>query len=174
MKIVLHRDRDFLMPAETDAFMKPYEDKGIAVWLTRSSDVESYFAETAVIAAHYGVDEDTASSWLAQAVAALKSKGSDEECRNSKRHAIRNQPPLKNLAEKGKLVNFSDTQVVSEYSKHGEHHVALGKDLVSAVRKVAQDNGCSSKSVFAKSIPEAVRGNVATDLHDLLHDVLKF
>lgn len=68
MKMVLHRDRDFMMPAETEAFSKPYADKGIAVWLTKHSDVESYWGEKDVIKAHFGVEDAVAQKLLNLAV----------------------------------------------------------------------------------------------------------
>jgi len=172
MKIVLHRDRDFMMQSETEVFVKPYKDKGIDVWLTQNSDVESYFAERNLIAAHFGMDEAAAGLLLSQAVVACKTDDADQTCRRKKRHTIRNQPPLKSPAEKGSLADFSDADVVTEYSKVGDHHVVLGKTLVGAVSKAAQDNGNSSSSVFAKSIPDAERGKVATDLQNLLQQLL--
>ena len=40
MKLVLHRDRDFMVPVEVEAFCKDYDEKGIRVWLTKAADIE--------------------------------------------------------------------------------------------------------------------------------------
>jgi ABC-type lipoprotein export system ATPase subunit len=56
MKIVVHRDRDFMMPTEADAFCKDYREKGIRVWLTRWSDIDAYWCDTRVIAKHFDID----------------------------------------------------------------------------------------------------------------------
>ncbi|OYU20313.1 MAG: hypothetical protein CFE34_01035 [Rhodobacteraceae bacterium PARR1] len=101
MKMVLHRDRDFMMPAEAEAFSNPYIDKGISVWLTQHSDVESYWGEKHLIKAHFGIDEADAEVLLAEAATEAQINGADVNCRNAKRHTIRNQPPPQDVSGKG-------------------------------------------------------------------------
>ncbi|TCT12333.1 putative AbiEii toxin of type IV toxin-antitoxin system [Tepidamorphus gemmatus] len=173
MKIVLHRDRDFMMPNEAEAFCKPYADKHVTVWLTRQADIEGYWCEVPVIAGHFGIDAQTARSWLDSAVERAKQGKADAGCRNSKRHAIRNQPPLRSLAEKGQLNAASDKDVVTEYGKNGAQHVILGKTLVSQVRAVAQSNGNKAASSFGDSLPAELGVPVAEDLKALLEDLLQ-
>lgn len=172
MKIVLHRDRDFMMPNEANAYCTPYAEKNITVWLTRQADVEGYWCEVPVIARHFSLDEPTARSWLDAAVSKGQEGDADKECRNSKRHAIRNQPPLKSLAEKGQLNAASDADVLAEYKKIGEQHVILGKTLVSKIRAVAQENKNPAASSFGDKLPDALGAPVADDLRTLLESLL--
>ena len=114
MKIVLHRDRDFMMPDEVLAFVKPYDDRGIAAWLTQHSDVEAYWGNRDVIKAHFGIDYATADVLLNSSVQAAKNNNADMTARNTKRNDIRNK-----IADcrSGVIGAFNDGQVVTEYSK---------------------------------------------------------
>ncbi|MCA3451971.1 MAG: AAA family ATPase [Rhodobacter sp.] len=42
LKIVIHRDRDFMMPAEVEVISNPYKDMGFDLWFTQCSDIEAY------------------------------------------------------------------------------------------------------------------------------------
>ncbi len=172
MKIVLHRDRDFMMPKEADAFAKPYKDKGIAVWLTKYSDVESYWGDTKVIKAHFGIDNAKAEALLDAAVIRAQENEADSKCRNSKRHAIRNQSPLKKLAESGKLGPVSDADVQKAYSENGAQHVILGKELRDKIRAQAQDDKLSGYQGFGKTVPSGLFEKMAADLETVLKQQL--
>ncbi|MBI1263602.1 MAG: AAA family ATPase [Alphaproteobacteria bacterium] len=172
MKIVLHRDRDFMMPAEAHAFAEPYTAKGVKVWLTRSSDVEAYWADGAVLTSHFDIDAEAAVTLLTDAVTAGTADGADAECRNAKRHAIRNQVPLKKKAEQGQLPTFSDDQVVAEYSVAGAHHVILGKTLCTKIREAATTRSLDKVARFGKTVPEGLHRHLADDLRQVLVGVL--
>ena len=173
MKIVLHRDRDFMMPDEAQVFAEPYTAKGVKVWLTRSSDVEAYWAETAVLSGHFGIAAAEADTLLANAVTAGKANDADAKCRNSKRHALRQQHPLKKKAEQGQLTPFSDEQVVAEYSNPGAHHVILGKTLCTKLREAAQAQSLAKVAGFCKAVPESLNAQMAPDLKQVLDDLLE-
>lgn len=172
MKMVLHRDRDFMMPAEADAFTKPYGDKGIAVWLTKHSDVESYWGEKDVMMAHFGVEEADAQELLNLAVQKAEANGADATCRNAKRHTIRNQPPLKALTEKGELDAASDADVAAAYRANGVQHGILGKTLCEKVRGVAQEKKVLGYQDFGKKVPASLSGSMAPDLKAVLDKLL--
>ncbi|SEG36333.1 AAA family ATPase [Jhaorihella thermophila] len=172
MTIVLHRDRDFMMPNEAQVFADHYSEKGIEVWLTRHSDTEAYWCDARVIAAHFDADAAAAAEWLDAAVQKSKEGNADVECRNSKRHTIRNQPPLKKPAEKGELAHASDHDVVSVYSTHGQQHVILGKTLLSRIREHAQTQGAPESSSFGNKIPQNLANPIAPDLKDFLRPLL--
>lgn len=172
MKIVLHRDRDFMMPAESAAFSKPYTDKGISVWLTKHSDVESYWGDEEVIKTHFGIDESAAQALLAEAVTEAQNGGSDVTCRNTKRHTIRNQPPLKTLAEQGKLEAVSDDDVAATYGENGDQHLILGKTLCQKIRDQAQGKPLPGYQGFGKSLPAGMNMGVADDLKAILQQHL--
>ncbi len=172
MKILLHRDRDFMMPDEAQVFASPYTAKGVKVWLTRSSDVEAYWADPVVLSRHFGIEAEAADALLANAVTSGKARDSAARCRNSKRHAIRNQPPLKRKAEQGQLATFSDCQVVAEYSIPGAHHVILGKTLCNKLRDAAQAQNLAKVAGFGKAVPVGLNAHMAPDLKQVLDDLL--
>jgi len=41
--LAIHRDADFMLDDEKPKWKKPFEDKGIFVWITAGSDIEAYF-----------------------------------------------------------------------------------------------------------------------------------
>ena len=101
-----------------------------------------------------------------------KAGGADEHCRNSKRHAIRNQPPLKKEAEQGQLTTFSHDQVIAEYSRPGAHHVILGKTLCEKLRDAAKLEALDKVTGFGKAVPEGLNAYMAPDLKQELDDLL--
>lgn len=173
MKIVLHRDRDFMMPDEADAFSKPYTDKSIAVWLTQHSDMESYWGDKNVIKAHFGIDDAAAEELLSAAVREGQTNNADSECRNRKRHTIRNQPPLRNIVEKGELGAVSDADVAIAYCNNGFQHLILGKTLSEKIRAQAQRQQLRGYQGFGKSLPVGMNTKVAKDLEAILEQQLK-
>lgn len=165
LKIVIHRDRDFLMPAEVSAISQPYKDKGFELWLTQSSDIEAYWATEAVIAAHFDIDHPTARKLLEAACTAA--------CANDaalqKRRTKRNDAVQKiDAAKKGNIAQFNDQDVESEAKIHGDQHVVLGKDLVAAIREKAQDNKLRNVANFGKQIPAGLAEGIASDLKGIL------
>lgn len=165
LKIVIHRDRDFLMPAEVTAISQPYKDKGFELWLTQSSDIEAYWGTEAVIAAHFGIDQPTAQALLEAArVAACANDAALQKRRTKRNDAVQKI----DAAKKGNLPQFSDQEVETEAKTHGDQHVVLGKDLVSAIRKQAQDAKLSNVASFGKQIPADLAGGIAPDLRGIL------
>lgn len=169
MKMLLHRDRDFMMPAETAAFSKPYGDKGIAVWLTKHSDVESYWGEKDVIKAHFGVEDAVARELLDHAVEAAQIGGADEHVRNTKRNDHRTK-----IAEckNGQIGAFNDAEVVAEYSQNGAQQIVLGKTLCEKIRGTAQAKTITGYQGFGKRVPASLSGSIALDLKVILDGLL--
>jgi len=170
LKIVIHRDRDFLMLGEVAAISQPYKDKGFELWLTQCSDIEAYWAAEPVISAHFGVDQPTANAIVAAAVAAA--------CANDvalqKRRTKRNEAVQKiDAAKKGNLAQFSDQEVEVEATLHGFQHVVLGKDIVAAIRKKAQDDKLGNIASFGQQIPMGLADAIAPDLKLILEAAAK-
>lgn len=170
MKIVLHRDRDFMMPLEAEAFSKPYLDRGIAVWLTKHSDIESYWGEVAVVKAHFGVDDVHAAECLSDALINAQANAVDATTRNTKRTDIRNKIPE---CGKGIIGAFNDAEVIAEYSKDGAQHVVLGKALSEKIRSAAQAAKMPSYQTFGKSVPISLAAAIADDLKIVLESQLQ-
>ena len=170
MNIVLHRDRDFMMPEEAEAFSKPYIDRGIRVWLTKHSDLEAYWAEKDVLKAHFSLDDHQAEDLLNKAVLAAKENENDKTTRNTKRNEIRNNLPA---CKDGAIGAFNDEQVIVEYSANSvPQHVILGKNLCGKIRAQAKADRYGNSSGFGKSVPTGVHGRVAEDLKSLLSECL--
>ena len=165
LKIVIHRDRDFMMPTEVAAISQPYKDKGFELWLTQCSDIEAYWASEAVIAAHFDIDRQTAEALLAAACAAACADGAALQKRRTKR----NETVQKiDAAKKGNLVHYSDQEVEDEAQIHGGQHVVLGKDIVAAIRKKAQNDKLRNVASFGNHIPAGFAEVIASDLETIL------
>jgi hypothetical protein len=65
--LVVHRDRDCHTFAEASRLETEYKDAGSHLWLTKFSDIESYFVDPAFLAAHLGVSYDIAEQFVASA-----------------------------------------------------------------------------------------------------------
>ena len=169
MKIVIHRDRDFMMPAEATAYSKPYNDKKIAVWLTQSSDVESHWCEPHVLESYFGIDNAAAVLLLNAARTDASQNGADAQVRNTKRNDHRNK-----IAEckNGVIGAFSDAEVVTEYSKNGAQHIILGKTLCDKIRGIAQGQKLPHYQSFAKQVPPNLNAAMAVDLKTIIDSLL--
>jgi len=55
-KVLFHRDRDFMTDDEVDRWKRQVESESIRCWVTRESDIESYFLSVAHLAAVSGLD----------------------------------------------------------------------------------------------------------------------
>lgn len=168
LKIVIHRDRDFLMPAEVEVISNPYKDMGFDLWFTQCSDIEAYWATEAVIAAHFGIDQPAAKELLEAAVATA----CEGKAALKKRRTKRNEVSLRlDAAKKGNLPQFGDEEVETEATIHGFQHGVLGKDLVTQIRRMAQEKKLDNATSYGKRIPAGIAESIATDLRDILKNV---
>lgn len=165
LKLVLHRDRDFLTDAEEDRWAKPYNDKNITTWVTKGSDVEAYFVRAGYIQSALSVEKDAALHILKRA----KSEITDWE---------------KKFKEKRKEINKNDKiypggagtpshdVVLSEIcaGKSNSYKKFVGKTLVAKIRLIAQSDKIESASSFGKHIPNDVI--LADDLKVLLENLI--
>ena len=166
MKMLVHRDGDFMLPDDQNLQQGPYEKRGLRVWFTDGCDIESSWVRADVIAAHFGVDQNQALDILVEACEQLDSDGARVSF-NTKRNEI--------------------SQFIDEYKNglanvlgHDEAHgklkasnftnVYVGKDLVSKICKVAGDRKLSNTSSFGKFVPEGVA--LAESLKQAIEEVL--
>ncbi|MCX8508286.1 MAG: ATP-binding protein, partial [Rhodobacteraceae bacterium] len=168
MRIVLHRDRDFMMPVECDHFCKPYADKGISVWLTKYSDIEAYWADSALLAAHFNLSDSDARALLSAAVSAENFEDKALRKRRSKRADM-----IKKLQNgvAAHLPQYGDNDILTETTQGGRQYAILGKDMLSALRKAAQDQKLAGVNGFGKSIPAGMASCLAPDLRVLLEQL---
>jgi AAA15 family ATPase/GTPase len=169
IEIVIHRDRDFLMPGEVVALATPYQDKGFHFWVTKCSDMEAYWGEQSIIEAHFGVSGEAAADILTEAVNAACAENKALEKRRTKRNDASQKIPE---ARRGQLPQFGDVEVEAAATEHGDQHKVLGKDLVSAIRKSAQDKGLPRASSFGKSVPPDLDQVLVDELRETLEALL--
>lgn len=169
LKIVLHRDRDFLMPVEANHIAHIYKSVGHEFWLTKCSDIEAYWCDVSVISAHFGVSSAEAESILNDAVADASQGNKDLILRRKKRLDAMNKI---SSASKGILPQFNDADVEKEATQHGNQHKVLGKDLKAAIRAAAQKKGHKTSVSFGNTIPGGLPAPIAPDLESALRALL--
>ena len=57
-------------------------------------------------------------------------------------------------------------------TEYGQQHKVLGKDLVSAIRKSAQDSGLPHANGFGKTVPPELDEVIADELRAILEALL--
>ena len=169
MKLLVHRDRDFMMDDEAVAFTRPYLSRNVSVWLTKYSDVEAYWTNETVLSAHWRIDLSEAVRLLNDAVTLASENQEDALVRNKKRNDIRNKL---DECKNGSIGNFNDMEVVTAACKDGSQYRILGKTLAEKIRAVAQSGG-KNTSRFGKDIPSNLNVPLALDLYDMLVSLLK-
>jgi len=169
VKIVLHRDRDFMMTREADAFSGPYQEKGIEVWLTRHSDIEAYWGHHDVLEAHFCIDPGDARLIIETATKRARHDDNDAQVRNRKRNDIRSKI---SECRNGNIGNYNDQEVIDAYRANGEQYVVLGKTLCEKIREVAHELGHHDYQKFGKTIPNSLISELADDLFELLSSQL--
>lgn len=147
IKVLVHRDRDFLMPDEIEAVSSQYTKLGISHWTTLNSDIESYWLEPHVLERHFGISAESASNLLEAAVQYCKANDSDAKVRKKRNDA------LMKLNRDGRLPQYGDNDVFPEAAKNGYQFEVLGKALMKAIRHEANKRGYGSKSKFGTRIP---------------------
>lgn len=168
LKIIVHRDRDFLMPEEINALKAPYEKHGLSFWCTKFSDVEAYWANEAVIADHFDITILEAQALLTDACDLCHEEEKAQKKRRKKRNDIANK-----LNKQGELPQYADDEVLAEATNHGPQYSILGKDLRDAIRTAAEARGYQNRASFSRVIPASQKGQIATDLRDLFMSIMQ-
>lgn len=70
-KVIIHRDRDFMTSSEAEVICEKIRDVDAIPFITRGSDIESYFVQPAHVAHLLNISLTIAESWLGQ-VASVK------------------------------------------------------------------------------------------------------
>lgn len=167
VKVVIHRDRDFMMPPEVAKLAGPYTNRGHLLWVTNQSDIESYWASSEVIASHFGIDSSEARLILDEAVASTNVN--DEAIRKMRN---KRSDALNKINDNGSLPRFGDAEVTAHFGADGSQYLVLGKSMVAAIRRVAKDKGLSDVASFGKRIPPGLSGSLAPDLKSLLESAI--
>jgi len=163
MQLVLHRDGDFLTPDEKLIWSKPYEDKGIYVWVTPESDIEACFLTPQIVGATLGVDERAATDLIAAAVASKETDSQKNFAEKRAEHRRDNK-----IRENGAAVP-SDEDVRTELLRHSAVGDSVGKVVLKALKAATRDDHDSSARL-GKNCPDDVI--VAQSLKDVLDRAL--
>ena len=142
------------MPCEIDELAEPYGNARHRLWFTQRPDIEAYWADTDVIAAHFSIPKDDAQSLLDEAVAAACAEGKALEERRRKRSETMKKIKA---VEKGELQQFGDLEVEAEACKQGQQHKVLGKTLTAAIRAAAQAKNYAGVSTALEMLSPADR-----------------
>ncbi len=167
LKVILHRDRDFLMPDEIKTLSEPYHNAGHKMWLTRFSDVEAYWTEPHIVATHLGISLEAAEALLSKAVEAACAGDAALKKRREKR-----KDAINKINKNSELPHFGDADVENEACKYGNQHKVLGKDLLSSIRKIAQDDGRREAGSLGRSVPNGLGVHMAEDLGKVLQETI--
>lgn len=168
IKILIHRDRDFLMPLEAAKFADPYEKLGHTLWLTKYSDMEAYWATSGIVSCHFGISEEDASALIK--TAASRANSNDDAMR--KIRTKRNEA-LQKINKSGDIPHYGDEEVMMEASRDGEQFLVLGKTLAAQIRQVSAEQHLSGSNSFGKSVPHQAGQVLAADLRDALSSCLQ-
>lgn len=166
VRLVIHRDRDFLLPVEVAKLSKPYEALGQRFWATKYSDIEAYWADSEVVAAHFDISVDDAEQLIASSVAEANH---DDEATTKRRKKRREA--LNKLNDDGNLAQFGDADVLAEVTRAGPQYGVLGKTMIARIRAGAHKLGYQKSGSFGKSVPLGMTSPIADDLKVLLESL---
>lgn len=163
VRLVIHRDRDFLMPDEVQKLAEPYESRGHVFWVTKYSDIEAYWATPEAIAAHFDLSLGDASSLLNDAI--VEAHANDDALKKRRR---KRREALNKINDDGGLPQFGDEQVLYEAESDGPQFGVLGKAMIARIRDVASKAGLENSGSFGKFVPADLTVPIADDLRTLL------
>lgn len=159
VKVVIHRDRDFMTEKECRLWAQRYTEQDVAVWVTTHSDGEAYFCEATYLSRLYNVSVDTAGGWIS--AAASKCAGAKKVFFDKRKVFIRllyengGSPESEDLWKQG--LEQSPANV-------------LGKTLHKALKVEVKAAGRDDKLLDRFSVPEGYE--VASDLRLILESML--
>lgn len=165
IKIVIHRDRDFLTDEEIKSISNSYQEKNIIFWATKFSDIESYWNNEEVIEKHFLPTKISSEKILEEAV--LNCKKNDAhliKLRLKRKEANNIVPEIKS----GNLPQVGEDDIIALYENLQKNQSILGKDLMKSIKNIANQNNLQNNSSFGKSIPNGLSFEMAEDLKNIL------
>lgn len=158
VKILIHRDSDFMTPAERGQWAERYRQDGVEVWITEGADVENYFCSPAYLATLYGISNMEAKELVQKAIDLCD--GAEKKFRE-KRKAI-----LRLLNEEG------GSPATSSLWNEGKGTVATvhGKALEGQLKNILKQAGKNEKLLDKLIIPATIE--LAPELKILLESLI--
>ena len=165
LKLLLHRDGDFLLGEERIRWSKPYIDKGISTWITKGSDIEAYFTTLEYIQSSMNIDKSQAKSIRKRA----KDEISDWKKKFSEKRKIVNKDEWLYPGGAGTPSTDKSLSEITNNLKSSRKKF-VGKTLCAKIRKIAQEDGIADASTFGKWIPEEI--TIAQELKSMLQELV--
>ncbi|MGX9526131.1 translation initiation factor IF-2 N-terminal domain-containing protein [Alcaligenes nematophilus] len=158
VKILIHRDGDFMTATEKKKWADRYNEDGVEVWITENSDVESYFCQPNYLSALYGITEKQAKDMVQEAI---------ELCNDAKKKFTeKRRVILRLLNEDGGAPASSDLWEAGK----GTIATVHGKALHAQLKVVAKKMGLNEKILDKLAIPKGFE--LASELRVLLETMV--
>lgn len=167
VELLVHRDRDFLMPDEASTIAAPYEKSGHKVWFTKYSDIEAYWAGPDTIAKYFNITSVEANALIAEA----SRRAAIDEAALQKMRTKRSEA-LQQANKRGSLPHYGDTDVLAEMTRDGDQFKVLGKDLLKRLRDVAVERELPKANKYGSTVPQGLISTLAEDLRLALESCL--
>ncbi|VWC22282.1 translation initiation factor IF-2 [Burkholderia aenigmatica] len=159
VKVVIHRDRDFMTDKECRLWAQRYTEEDVAAWITTHSDAEAYFCEATYLSRLYNVSIDTSESWIRSATS--KCTGARKVFFDKRKVFIRL------LYENG---GSPESEELWQQGLEQSPANVLGKTLHKALKVEVKASGYDDKLLDRFSVPEGYE--VASDLRSILEGML--
>nr|WP_242404648.1 ATP-binding protein [Janthinobacterium agaricidamnosum] len=158
VKVLIHRDGDFMTRAERTMWAQRYDADGAEAWITEHSDAEGYFCEPSYLSALYQISEGDAQAMVQRAV---------ELCTDAKTKFFEKRKViLRLLYENGGSPSSNDLWEQGQ----GTPTTILGKSLHKQLKNVVKAAGLQEKRLDKFEISNGVE--VASELRAILEAML--
>ena len=164
MKVVMHRDGDFMVTEERESFAQPYRDKGIAVWITEGSDIEGYWIRPDIVAEQLGIDTAAAADLINVACDRQDQNEAVATFRTKRQELLNKLPCYRNHT----MDQIGTDAAKLRLQEAGRDKAYVGKKLVSSVRALATEEGLNGGHKLASSLPNNPEMIIAADLKRIL------
>lgn len=135
MKVLIHRDRDFMTENDVALWVSRYDTKDVDVWVTDFVDAEAYFCQPEYLASIFSVGMEQATKWIEAAV--VSCAASAKRTFLEKRRVI-----IRALYENGGGVESEE--LWRQLGEIGSKTV-LGKKLHKALKTEVKRSGCDDR-----------------------------
>lgn len=160
MKVLIHRDRDFMTDADAALWASRYSAKDVHSWVTDFVDAEAYFCQSSYLAEAFSVSLEQAEVWIEAAVNA--------SCKGARDTFLRKrQVMIGALYKNGGGVN---SEVLWDDLGGIGPHTVLGKGLHKALKVEVKKSGLNDRILDKFVIPCGYE--VAPSLREIIEKML--
>lgn len=168
IKILLHRDSDFMLPEDKEFLIKEYIDNGLDIWFTYGSDIESYWLDINTISDILEISNTEAEGLLERACKALDESDDTRKKFNTKRKELGDI--IKDYKSGDASQESADVALNRFCNELGEQYTYVGKDLLKKLSYIANYENLLSKNHIGVFLPS--ENEIARDLKNKLLEVL--